>query len=689
MNSLPTIRKIRVCRSIAASVILWCAHLQVSAAAAQLPYVEAVPGFNRTKSQVMIRHIAVPTLANLDFAAYDRNPLLCDVPERKPKKNPSPATVEGLTFVGALLRPVDAIAATPLTADEKSRPIAWKPFVKRAWEVVKDDRLQFPAGKISGYKWADPLVFQPYQEVTTLYLHDDNGSVELWVKVEFAPWVAFLSSVNDEDNDGIREIYGMLNTRDMSADSLAKTIAWVRHDYAVRLLTPQEQTDWAVDLASYWYPTRNTDILDLAKSGIWPDLRTGKKILRELGGVTVQWPLAVIEGKPVSPDKPVYNVFVVDRKAGAASGAQVDDASPGSKAAPETPGAVIDIALADNFRNNNRTFTDEVTRYGTYRQWEQRNLPFFDGVRVWLHSFPPGQMGLEGKDHWLFFRKSFDVMLGGDITRQAETANPLPHLVELKNFLAQQGVELLFVPVPNKEEIYYDHLSDSIPGPAIPLVNPYARKFLADLQQAGVEVIDLYGSFLDAKRGDSATGVPVYQPHDTHWTGRGMEIAADRIAGRIRQSAWYTGFRDTVSYTVRDTVIVRQGDLAERLPADRQAAYPPYSLPARRVFNPDKTPYTVNHPAAPVLLIGDSFTGVFELVDCRSAGIGSHIAYRTRVPVDVITSWGGGPVVRQKMLRMREHYLDRKRVVIYLMVVRDLFQSPQVWEPLDRRERAE
>ena len=161
-----------------------------------------------------------------------------------------------------------------------------------------------------------------------------------------------------------------------------------------------------------------------------------------------------------------------------------------------------------------------------------------------------------------------------------------------------------------------------------------------------------------------------------------MEIAAGLIAERIEAYGWYQRYRDTVSYTIADTTILRLGDLAERLPQDRQMVYKPQPLHARRVYNPDGTPYEGNHVAAPILLIGDSFTGVFELVDCKSAGVGSHIAYRTRIPVDIITSWGGGPMVRQKMVRLRGKYFDRKRVVVYLMVARDLYNYSQGWEPL-------
>jgi len=81
--------------------------------------------------------------------------------------------------------------------------------------------------------------------------------------------------------------------------------------------------------------------------------------------------------------------------------------------------------------------------------------------------------------------------------------------------------------------------------------------------------------------------------------------------------------------------------------------------------------------------MGDSFTGVFEIVDCKGAGVGAHIAEKTSLPVDIITSWGGGPLVREKMLRARQKNLSEKRVVVYMMVSRDLYNYSQGWSALE------
>jgi alginate O-acetyltransferase complex protein AlgJ len=137
-----------------------------------------------------------------------------------------------------------------------------------------------------------------------------------------------------------------------------------------------------------------------------------------------------------------------------------------------------------------------------------------------------------------------------------------------------------------------------------------------------------------------------------------------------------------VRYVVRDTVFERQGDIVERLPEAERGAYPPVKLHASRVYRSDGTPYNPNIPDAPLLLMGDSFTGVFELVDCKSAGIGSNIAARTGLEVDIIASWGGGPLVRKKMMRAREKNMPSKRLIIYMMVARDLYNYAQSWEPL-------
>ena len=89
-------------------------------------------------------------------------------------------------------------------------------------------------------------------------------------------------------------------------------------------------------------------------------------------------------------------------------------------------------------------------------------------------------------------------------------------------------------------------------------------------------------------------------------------------------------------------------------------------------------------PDSPVVLLGDSFTGVYQLMDCEHAGVSAHLAKELGYPLDLVMSYGGGPNVRQKLLRRGEAALATKKVVIWMMTARDLYDFEDGWEPLGK-----
>jgi alginate O-acetyltransferase complex protein AlgJ len=626
----------------------------------------------------MARKIDMPTPANLDMAAYSANPVLANRERPKFKRPASAIALEKITFGGNVTDVKNALDAIPLTAAEKSAPLAWRPLVKKLWEVVKERRFQTITAAINGYKWADSSVYQPYQEIACAYVRGEGDSVEFWVKIEFSPFADFVAEATDDDRDGAKELYGRLSLAGVALDTLKKAVAWIHSDYCKRVLTKEEMNDWATDLASYWYPTRNTDMVDMTGFSVWPNAQTEKSAARTMAGGTVKDPFAVIRGKPFSPDKPIYNVFVTGEP----------PSKPAASAVTTVPADsathVADSGVSANFTGNTKRLHSELKQYGAYDTWAKQNASFLDGLRKFLTAIPAQQMAFAGKDSWLFFRKSADYIFSGDLASQAVDKNPIPHLVSLKEHLNKRGVNLLFVPVPGKEEVYFEKLPAGIPSPKIPYVNPYGRKFVGDLQVAGVEVVDLLPFFLAEKSRDATSREPLYQEHDTHWTSRGLAIAAEAIAQHIKEYGWY-GAVEKTTFTTKDTTCSRLGDLVEKLPEAEQAAYEPVTVPAQRVFLPDGKPYA-GGAASPIMLIGDSFTGVFELIDCKSAGIGAHIAQKSCISVEIVTSWGGGPLVRKKALQPREKYLGSKRLVIYMMAARDLYNYAMGWEEFPEKK---
>ena len=651
--------------------ILFVGILCVSAFGA--PYENLVKNYSQSKSSVMVRMVGRPTLANLDYAAYINNPIRFDPAVFKPKRSKK-AFLKDMTFDGALIEVHNVVEKTPLTNEEKENPLAWAPLQNYLWRNVKTNAFVQNAAKIDGYKWSDKSISRPYQEVVAAYLHGSGRETQLWVKVEFASWVGFLEGIHDRDHNGRKEIYGRLSLETIDPAIADKSFQLVRSDYMAKILTPEEITDWANVLASYWYPTLNTDMVDVSAENKWPTKDTPASVSKELGGLVVNNPVAVICGKPFG--KPLYNVFAVENAAPAQTGPV--------KETPVVNGAAIvnrtkDSTVSLNFKENNLRFAAELKAHVNYAVWAHENSLAYSIADGLIKKLPADQMGIEGVDGWLFFRKEINFMLGGDLSNQPDDKKPLPHIVAINKLCKDRGINLLFVVVPNKSDVYFEKLSPFIQT-SPPLINPYGRKFLRDLQESGVEVVDLLPLFLKAKNDDPRSFELLYQKQDTHWTNRGLQIAAAAIADRIKQYTWFPEARKSaVTYLVHDTTFIRQGDIVDKMPENKRGDYPPVTLQASQIRTTDGKLFQQNNRQAPLLLIGDSFTGVFELVDCKSAGVGANIAAITSLPVDIITSWGGGPLVWQKMMRAREADLGNKRLIIYMMVARDLFNYAESW----------
>jgi alginate O-acetyltransferase complex protein AlgJ len=109
----------------------------------------------------------------------------------------------------------------------------------------------------------------------------------------------------------------------------------------------------------------------------------------------------------------------------------------------------------------------------------------------------------------------------------------------------------------------------------------------------------------------------------------------------------------------------------------------PETLVAHQVMSQGK-PYE-DDPDSPVVLLGDSFTGVYELTDAEHAGVSAHVARGIAYPLDLVMSYGGGPNVRQKLLRRGVSALGTKKLVIWMMTARDLYNYWEDWEPLKKQ----
>lgn len=259
------------------------------------PYLEKVSAFNPAQSRVSIREIPNPTLASLDYAAYDRSLLRWqESPALKPKL--PPAHQQSLQWNG-LLTQLQFQGPAPT-----GQPMPWQALKKRLYEQFKDESLAQVLSPISATKWVDSTPHQAYQQVANLWFLPQG---QIWVEVELAPWFKGFPQVRDLDGDGIREFRAQISEQAWANPSRSTQSQWIRDVYQGQKLSAEAARQWAQVLASYWYPTLNTDLLPI--SGQWPETDTEKEILQTLGKTKAKQPFAVLRGNPRG--KVLYQVF--------------------------------------------------------------------------------------------------------------------------------------------------------------------------------------------------------------------------------------------------------------------------------------------------------------------------------------------------------------------------------------------
>lgn len=124
---------------------------------------------------------------------------------------------------------------------------------------------------------------------------------------------------------------------------------------------------------------------------------------------------------------------------------------------------------------------------------------------------------------WLFHEEEISCLL-----RTAETGG-LPKAIDsvaaLQEICRRRGIQLVFLPLPDKANMYRDLLSPSYGQAAIQ--DGFLSHLVQGVRGRGVPVVDLASAYRAARR---ASPHWLYWPDDTHWSPLGMELAAQETA---------------------------------------------------------------------------------------------------------------------------------------------------------------
>ena len=89
--------------------------------------------------------------------------------------------------------------------------------------------------------------------------------------------------------------------------------------------------------------------------------------------------------------------------------------------------------------------------------------------------------------------------------------------------LKEKGIRFIFLPIPNKENIYHDFL----PNPRRPV---FLEQLIQELKKREVETVDTQKAFEDEYQKKSAL---LFFLDDSHWNPRGVRLTADRTVKLI------------------------------------------------------------------------------------------------------------------------------------------------------------
>jgi len=291
---------------------------------------------------------------------------------------------------------------------------------------------------------------------------------------------------------------------------------------------------------------------------------------------------------------------------------------------------------------------------------------------------------IAGKDGWLFLTAELrhlgvgpfwgDAAAAVSRSTRKDAADPLPAILDFQAQLKQAGVELILMPVPAKAAIYPDKVLDArTPGPGEPGVAGADEEFLKLCVRHGVNVLDLAPAF-QAARADET--VPLYCMTDSHWSGRGCEVAAALLAKDIRARPWLADVsaRKFKSEPREEKVT---GDLAAIVGGN----VPPETIRQRFVTDEAGVP-PADWRESPILLLGDSHTLVFhagEDMHGAGAGLADQLALELSFPIDVIGVRGSGATPARINLMRRQDNLAGKKLVIWCFSVREFTEAPGGW----------
>lgn len=300
----------------------------------------------------------------------------------------------------------------------------------------------------------------------------------------------------------------------------------------------------------------------------------------------------------------------------------------------------------------------------------------------WLRD--GGEKVATGRRGWYFFKPGVKYMLARpEIAKGSNATNdPIAAIVDFRDQLAARGIRLMVIPVPNKESIYPDRLTsraESMRG----VMAPRTEELLKRLRAEDIEVIDLFKEFGKAREEtDLSFEDPLYLMQDTHWSPVGVDLAAKAVARRLTELGWVQPGRKV--YDEGPQSVRRLGDILRMLQVPMvERRMNPQTVVCTQVIRGDDGELYNDAAEAEILVLGDSFSRIYQQDAPTGAGFIAHLAKELKQPLISLVNDGGGSTLVREELRARPVFLKDRKIVVWEFVERDIGLGLQGWKLVD------
>jgi hypothetical protein len=201
--------------------------------------------------------------------------------------------------------------------------------------------------------------------------------------------------------------------------------------------------------------------------------------------------------------------------------------------------AIVEFRNPAKLPAHPRTLEQWLAFPGGYEAWFNDHFGLRDKLVRWHNLLAWYAFGVSptpklvlGQDAWIYYAddKSLDVYRGAYPLSEHELDGWRRALTARRDWLAAQGIRYLFVFVPNKDQVYPEHLPAAFRAAGEARVDQVTAYMRA---HSDVDVLDLRPSILAEKKNDRP-GDYVYHRLGTHWTDRGAYAAYLAIVERMK-----------------------------------------------------------------------------------------------------------------------------------------------------------